>query len=418
MTERSIALLALVGAAALCAAYIGFGTSQALRESTWVAVRPRVIESRLGLVGRIEPAYRQTLSAPFDGTIEQLAVSAGENVERSQLLFTLGTAQLDIQLREATAELLKARRTVQDMLAWANSDDVARARRGVTNAELAFTDTQAKLADTQRLFERGIVARMEVEALTQQFKLQTLDLSAARAELRSTEAMGVGENRQIAQMQLANAQARYDSLLAERNQREVSAPFTGVVLRPRKGNGPDALSALQVGMRVTQGAPLMELVSEEKMNAVTRVEEADLQLLRPGMPAQISGDGFDGVLLQGKVLSISAQSSSAEQNNAGGTYEVLVAVDPLSLEQRHRVRLGMSARISLSLYRNERGLVVPAEAIRHDADGTYVMYSTDGTGHGTRVSVSAQRTVPEGVEITGIAPGYVELTPALIPPDS
>jgi multidrug efflux pump subunit AcrA (membrane-fusion protein) len=157
---------------------------------------------------RIEASARQTLSAPFEGTVQQLSVTKGRRVEHNQSLLTLDTAQLDIQLRQAQTELLKAKRTVQDMQDWVHGEDVARARRALTNAELNLNDTETKLIDTRRLFERGIVARMEVEALEQQLRLQRLDLNASQAELRTAQTKGQGDSRQIADMELANAQAR------------------------------------------------------------------------------------------------------------------------------------------------------------------------------------------------------------------
>ncbi len=330
-------------------------------------------------------------------------------MERGQPLLTFDTTQLDLQLREALAAQLIAQRAVRDMQNWSNSEDVARARRALTQAQMGLNDTETRLADTRRLFERGIVARMEVDALVQQARAQQLDLTAAQAGLRAALRQGQGENRQIADMQLANARSRYQALQALHVQRELVAPFSGIVLRPRKADGNGSLPAVQQGMRTTQGAPLFELASLEQLRAVARVEETDLHQLRDGMPVQMTGDGFEGLSLQGRVVSIGAQGASPD-TYGGATYEVVVAIDPLSPEQQQRVRLGMSARLAIVTYRVASGLAVPAEALRHDeTDRTFVVYRRSMDAAVEHVPVTLGHAVPQGVEIFGMAPGYVEL---------
>jgi len=376
----------------------------------WLPVQPQFLENQLGLVGHIEAAARQTLSAPFDGLIQHVAVTEGQRVEQGQPLLTLDTTQLDIQLRQALAELIKAKRAVQDMQDWIHGEDVIRARRTLVNAELNLNDTEAKLADTRRLFERGIVPRMEVEALEQQLRLQRLDLSASQAELQAAEARGQGDNRRIAEMELANAQARYDSLLSLQVQRELRAPFAGIILRPQKNDSPSATVAIHDGQYVSQGAPLLEIASLERINATARVEESDLYQLREGMPVQVTGDGFNDVVLHGQISSIGAQAIAADMYAGGSHYDVIVAIDPLTHEQQQHIRLGMSARLIVGTYRAENGLAVPAEALQSDEDGSfYVMYRENMDQAPRRVPVVPGRAVPQGVEVLGMMPGFVEL---------
>lgn len=375
----------------------------------WLHVQPQALENHLGLVGRIEAAMQTTLAAPFEGRVLAIAVTEGQRVERDQHLLTLDTTQLDIQLREALAAQLKAQRIVQDMQSWPQSEEVARSRRAMTNAQLGLSDTRSKLADTRRLFERGIVARMEVDALEQQARTQQLDLTASQAELSAALDKGKGENRQIAEMELTNTQARYQALQALHAQRQLHAPFAGIVLRPRKQEGGSAPMAQQ-GMRATLDMPLFELASLERIKAVTRVEEADLYQLSEGMQVQITGDGFDGITLQGRIAAIGVQGIASEMYGGGTMYEVVVAIDPLMPAQQQRVRLGMSARLAILTYRAESGLAVPAEALHRDDEGNAIVkYRVEMNQAPRMLTVTTGRAVPQGVEVFGLAPGYVEL---------
>ena len=264
--------------------------------------------------------------------------------------------------------------------------------------------------NTRRLFERGIVARMEVDALEQQARTQQLDLAASQAELHAALDKGKGENRQIADMELANAQARYQALQTLHAQRELHAPFAGIVLRPRKQEGGGSVPMLQPGMRATQGTPLFELTSLERIKAVSRVEEADLHQLSEGMPVQITGDGFDGTALQGRIEAIGVQGTPSEMYGGGTTYEVTVAIDPLLPAQLQRIRLGMSARLAIVTYRAENGLALPAEALHQSGEGsTFVIHRKTMHEASRQVAVTPGRAVPQGIEVFGLESGYVQL---------
>jgi multidrug efflux pump subunit AcrA (membrane-fusion protein) len=374
--------------------------------SQWLYVQPQVLEAHLGLVGRIEPAIRHTIAAPFEGIVQDVAVSEGEFAERGQQLLTIDTTQLDIQLRQALTEKLKAQRVVQEMEHWLEGENVTRARRAVTSSQLNLSDTKAKLADTRSLFERGIVARMEVDSLEQQLRMQQLDLAASEAELRAVMSRGEGGNLQIVKMELANAQARYQALQDLHVQYQLHAPFSGIVLPLHKSEEKSSVRPVQVGMHVTSSMPLYELVSLERIQVVSRVEEADLYQLNEGMPVQITGDGFNGVL-HGRIATMAVQGSSSDVGSS--TYEVTVAIDTPSPEQRERVRLGMSVRLAIITYRAESGFVVPADCIHLNEDGsTFVIYREDINHTSQRISVTVGRPVPQGIEVFGLKPGYVE----------
>ncbi|OWO80208.1 RND transporter [Photorhabdus luminescens] len=390
--------------------YLSFPYSTETSSSQrWVHVEPQLQENRLGLVGRIQAATSLTIATPFDGVIAEVIVTEGQRVKRGQPLLSLDTTQLDIQLRQALTELLKAQKTVQDLVGWENSQDVARVRRTLTNAQLSLSDTERKLIDTRALFERGIVPRMEVDTLEQQVKVQQLDLAAAKMELSIALDKGIGENRQIADMELANAQSRYQALQAQQAQRELISPFDGIVIRPQVPESDKGLF-IQKGTRVTQGTPLLGVINLEQIQAVARIEETDLHQVYEGMPVEITGDGFAGLSLRGQIKTIGVQGNSKEMQGAGVTYDLLVAIDPLTPEQRQRIRLNMSAKLAIVTYRNERGLAVPAEALRTGPDGrTFVNYRRELNAQIQQIMVTPGHAVPQGVEVSGLEAGYVEV---------
>ena len=98
----------LVVATAGTAIYRGKQLQPEAPESQWLYIQPQVLESHLGLVGRIEAAEHTVLAAPFEAVIKDISIKEGMGTQRGQPLVTLDTTQIDIQIRDALSALLRA----------------------------------------------------------------------------------------------------------------------------------------------------------------------------------------------------------------------------------------------------------------------------------------------------------------------
>ncbi|WP_454724979.1 MULTISPECIES: efflux RND transporter periplasmic adaptor subunit [Cupriavidus] len=377
----------------------------------WVRVESRPLVLTLGLVGRLAPARRVVITAPFDGVVEDMPVAEGQRIERGQRLLSVDTAQLDVQGRSALGELIKAQRAVQEMENWEQSPEVGRSRRGLVAARIGLADTERRLAEARVLLQQGIVPRMEVDALEQQAQTQHLDVAGAESDLRANLARGRGGNRVAADIELASARARHEAIEALRSQRNIESPYSGTLMRMSNTGAPGIPGPVTVqrGTRVTQGQSLFELVSLERMQVVARVEEMDVQQLREGMAVEITGDGFEGLVLRGQLQSIGVVSQQAEGWSDGVSYEVVVAMPALAPDQQQRLRLGMSARVSIITYRNETAMVVPHQALHIEGGRARVTYRAQLGSEVQSVEVRTGRSLPDGVEVFGLTAGEVEV---------
>lgn len=374
---------------------------------SWLPIAPSPLVQRLGIAGHIEPGSLQILTAPFEGLVQDKLVIEGQQVERGQLLLRLNTDLLQIQLRDSLAELLKARRAVQELRGWAQGQEMARARRTLSTSELNLRDTDRKLRETMVLLARGIVPRMEVDALKQQAHVQRLDLKDAQTELKAVEKKALGEHRQIADMQLANAEAKYQALLSLEAQREVLAPFAGIMVR-LPGNAADANARpVQQGARVNPGQTLFALANLEQLKVIARVDEGDINQIREGLPVDITGDGFGGILLNGSITTVGSQVLQPEFQGNGASFELAVSLPTLTAPQQQRIRLGMSARLSIITYQNPAAIIVPPNAVNEDNGQHFVNYRRTPDMAMRRVDISVGKATSEGVEVFGLFPGFI-----------
>ncbi|SDR08673.1 Multidrug resistance efflux pump [Pseudomonas grimontii] len=373
----------------------------------WLGVKPDPLVHQIGLVGKIEPDTTLTLTAPFDGNVQANLVEQGQRVEAGQVLLRMDPATLEVQLRDALSAQLKARRTVQELQDWDSGPTVSRARRSLRTAEMTAGNTQRKLTESENLFKRGIIPRNELDDLKQQTQQQQLDLASARSELQQALDQGKGEYRQIADMELTNATVKYDTLRALLAGKEVKAPFSGIVV-PAPGNntpqGGGTNAPIQAGSKVSQGQVLFGLANIERLKIVAKVSELDINQLHQGQAVEVLGDGFDGERLSGSVSVVSGLAIASDSQGSA-QFPVTLSIPKLTPQQLQRVRLGMSARLTIVTYNNAQAMVIPSEAIQADMT---VEYREAMDKPVERVKVTTGQSTAQGVEVFGLTPGFVK----------
>jgi len=404
------ALIVLLTGAGVTALSHRSDAGQTNTAEQWLAVKPDSLVHQIGLVGKIEPDTTLTLTAPFDGNVLANLVEQGQRVEAGQVLLRIDPATLEVQLRDALSAQLKARRTVQEMQDWDSSPAVSRARRSLRTAEMTAGNTQRKLTESENLFKRGIIPRNELDDLKQQTQQQQLDLASARSDLQQAQAQGQGEYRQIADMELTNATVKYDALHTLLDGKEVKAPFPGIVVpAPGNNNSPQSggnnNAPVQAGSKVSQGQVLFGLANIERLKIVARVSELDINQLHQGQAVEVMGDGFDGERLTGSVSVVSGLAIASDSQGSA-QFPVTLSIPKLTAKQLQRVRLGMSARLTIVTYNNEQAIVVPSQAINRD-DMT-VEYRAAMDKPVERVKVTTGQSTAQGVEVFGLKPGFVK----------
>jgi multidrug efflux pump subunit AcrA (membrane-fusion protein) len=381
----------------------------------WLEVKVDPLVHQIGLVGKIEPDTTITLTAPFDGNVQANLVEQGQRVEAGQVLLRMDPATLEVQLREVLSAQLKARRTVQEMQDWDSGQQVGRARRSLRTAEMTASNTQRKLTESENLFKRGIIPRNELDDLKQQTAQQQLDLVAARGELQQAIEQGKGEYRQIADMELTNATVKYDALHTLLDGKEVKAPFSGIVVPAPGSNssgpgGGNNNAPVQAGSKVSQGQVLFGLANIEKLKIVTKVSELDINQLHQGQAVEVLGDGFDGERLTGSVSVVSGLAIASDSQGSA-QFPVTLSIPKLTPQQLQRVRLGMSARLTIVTYNNDQAIVVPAQAISRGDGVMTVEYRAAMDKPVERVTVTTGQSTAQGVEVFGLKPGFVKVGP-------
>jgi multidrug resistance efflux pump/putative methionine-R-sulfoxide reductase with GAF domain len=362
----------------------------------------RPLEVRLPLTGRLEPLAMSAVVAPIAGTIKHVWYHPGERVERGQRLLELDTTQVEVELRNARAAVIKAERHARDLHDWASGTEVAEAKRRLSKAKMSLDASQESVVETKVLFDKGIVGRSEYEGVQRDAASQELDYKSAQQDLEDVMDQGNAENVGVAEMELENARVNLSRVEARLAQAVVVAPAAGVVIRPAGAAG-----ELGEGGKVEAGEALLAIGDLSSLAAVASADELEVERLRLGQSAVVTSEAFPGVRLHGTVRSVAAAAG------AGGGFTVVVAVPTLPPEAASQFRLGLTARIEAVVYQRADALLVPIAAVEA-ADGGegWVEVLDPATGKPVRRKVVLGETTVTDVEVReGLAAGDRVLVP-------
>ncbi|MEO7494596.1 MAG: HlyD family efflux transporter periplasmic adaptor subunit [Massilia sp.] len=285
-----------------------------------------------------------TLSSQVAGSVVDIAADETQMVKAGAELVRLDPTDAQVALSQAEARLGAAVRQQRER--FLNLDQL---NATITERRVALAAAKADLARRQPLVAEQIVsgediahARRAVDTANAQLNVALTQLASAKTTLAGvTPAMNPS-------VQAARADYTAAWLAVRRN--TVVAPVSGYV----------AKRSVQVGSRITPGAPLLSIVPLEQLWVDANYKESELKDIRVGQPATVEADMYGSkVEFHGRVLGLSAGTGSAfsllpAQNASGNWIKVVqrlpvrIALDPKELAA-HPLRVGLSATVSIDI---------------------------------------------------------------------
>ncbi len=137
------------------------------------------------------------------------------------------------------------------------------------------------------------------------------------------------------------------------------------------------------------------------LSVSTEVDEIEVTKIKKGSRPS-SRETLSGCALKGSVDHISSQASV--KGGEGGakkaaSFEILIRVDRLSPEMFDKIRLGMSANLSIEILNKPDSILVPIGAVQTDGADRYVMMKEMGKTEAKRMNVKTGITTLDSVEI-------------------
>ena len=323
---------------------VGLGAALALIALVWLSwwlLEARFYEST-------DDAYVAgdlvNVMSQVSGTVVSIAADETDRVQAGQELVRLDATDAQIALQEAEQQLARTVRQIRTVFA---TRDQLRAVAGQRRSDLARA--QSDFDRRRDLAASGAVSGEELGHAQDALKAARDALIAAEKNLAASSALvghtGVADNPEV---RAAATQVELAWLALART--SVRAPLTGYVAR----------RTVQLGERISPGAPLMAIVPLGRLWLEANFREVQLRHMRIGQPAAVVADLYGGhVTFHGRVVGLGMGTGSAfallpAQNATGNWIKVVqrvpvrIALDGSELTA-HPLRIGLSTVVTIEV---------------------------------------------------------------------
>ena len=245
---------------------------------------------------------------------------------------------------------------------------------------------------------------------------ETLRMAAAAARVRGKQQE---EEKRLRALALA-ADLRYfevwirrELLHVERLRRDyerlqVKTPLRGMVIRETIFNRSGEFAQVRAGDRLYSGALFMRIVDTSQMALHATVNQVDAQTIRVGNRALVELDAYPGLRFSGHVADMAALASAKRgTRSAGRKFIRHIPVRVLIEDKDKRILPGLSASVDVIVSKEQRGVLVPREALRYEAGqqaDVFVRVAEGGKYRRRRIAVQGLSDT-EALIGSGLEPG-------------
>jgi membrane fusion protein (multidrug efflux system) len=284
------------------------------------------------------------LSSQVAGSVVEIRADETQLVQTGAELVKLDPSDAEVALAQAEARLGTAVRQQRER--YSNVDQfnaVVEQRRVALKAAQEDLARRVPLAADHVVSGEDVAhARRAVDEARAALEVALKQVAAARVSVA-----GVSPSQHP---NVLAAKADYLSAWLAARRNAIVAPVTGYV----------AKRSVQVGSRITPGAPLLSIVPLDQLWIDANFKESELRDIRVGQPATIEADIYGSkVEFHGKVVGLAAGTGSAfsllpAQNASGNWIKVVqrvpvrISLDPKELAA-HPLRVGLSAMVDIDV---------------------------------------------------------------------
>jgi HlyD family secretion protein len=240
-------------------------------------------ESQLVLLGNID-VRQVNLSFKVDGRIETLAVDEGDFVSAGQVLATLDKRYFSDELRLAKSRRDNAAANLARLEHGSRPEEIAQARAQLAQQQATLVLARANLKRAEELQPEGGVSKEEVDQRRQAVGVAEANVNYAQETLRLAEIGPRQEDIDAARAVLGQQEAMLVQSERRLADSELVSPSAGTILT----------RARERGAIVQPGETVFSLTLASPVWVRTYVNERDLGLIRPDMPAQVTTDSDPG----------------------------------------------------------------------------------------------------------------------------
>lgn len=295
-------------------------------------------EQQLTLYGNVD--VRQ-VSLAFNASerIDTLLVEEGDTVKKGQLLGSLNTETLRLNIAQSEAQIAMQEAIVEKLHNGSRPEEIEQAQAQQQEAQADYENALLYKQRLDALYKESAISKQELDNAVTKYKAAAAALNNASAAYRLSVLGPRAEDIKEAEAQLEALGATLFIQKYNLSQSQLTAPLDGVI-RSR---------LLEPGDMASPQKPVFLITVNDKKWIRAYVSEVQLGKVQPGQQAQVIIDSYPDQPLTGSVGYISdtaeftPKTVQTPELRSSLLYEVRVYVD----DPRNVLRLGMPATVIL-----------------------------------------------------------------------
>src|SRR5918995_455617 len=348
--------------------------------------------------GEVRPIRYIKLTSEVPGRIEEIYVTAGDQVIKGKPLVRVDPTQLqsnqeaqwaatqasisDVQNARNAVNSAQQSLVVAEASVAAAKQQVVAFQTSVDRAQVELNTAQRELKRYTELIEAGVSSRVEYDTARDRYETAKIALETARANLEAQniavkEATERANQQRIAvkeaqtsikssEMRASQQQAMLRGQQSQRSKATQLSPLNGVVADIPTRVGEYAVAGLST-------TPLMTIADMSTINVEVNVDETEISNVEVGQQAKVKVDALGdkeitAVVTQKNPLAVSKSDVQGGLSNRVNVQEakefkVTVELRDLPDEIRNGLRPGMSATATITTKTKNNVIAVPLESI-------------------------------------------------------
>ena len=397
--------------------------------------------------GQLVPAVEIGLGFEESGTLIELNVAVGDQIQNGQVLARLQTnnseEEISAAISDAELNVIKAQQSLDELYASAETtrvsamSDIATYAQAVRDAEYqlenytlptylqgldmieALDMMKSELDAASVAFEPyryyaadDPVRRERLEALNEaqsrynaavkwldyEYELQVAqaNLAQARAEYEQYKDGPAADELALAEAELANAEAKLELAKGAKAVVDLVAPYDGTVMTVGASVG-EAIGA----------SAIITLADLEQPTLDVYIDETDLEKVAAGYDVEAVFDAFPDDVFSGHVVSVSPALETVANVQA---VKIVVVLDAEQVSPGMVLPVGLNASVDIIAGRTMGAVLVPVEALRELGPGEYALFVVESGEPVLRIVQVGIMDITSAEIISGLEPGEVVTT--------
>ena len=335
-----------------------------IKEEIIIPVRTALVEkgevnSFLKVTGVVEANETVRVTSEIMGQAKEVKVKDGEEVNKGDILITLGDEQIKIQVAQAQATLDSIQASSDKIKSGARPQEIKQAESALLQAKMNRDSVEENYLRMEKLFSEKAISEQQYEQAKNQYEIADVQYQSAQESYELVIEGAAEEDIKSVEAQVRQTKAALDMAKYQLKNTQITAPISGKVTS----------IAVSSGEMVAPSVPLLSIIDVSRIFVKVGISEKDISKIKEGQKVSLEIDAFPEEKFRGEVV-----SKGVAVDQISKTLEVKIEI----LQSEVDIPVGVFARGDILVKTTQDALIIPSSALTRKKDAIYVYVIEEG----------------------------------------